>query len=660
MYAVLKWVLLGVLFCGGHPYLNAAETEPNDPPAPENRKHNRPAELWQYYMYGMVDYFAEPVAIEALFGPDQDRSKWLVKGHPIHNPYKQSEAPALMLQGTSEFMSGNPLPIKMEKVHGRTVRIYFWEKGIEAGREESLNSWGDPPDVYIYIKNAENETVSFKFLHLGTQGTFPWHCYYGETFVPKTAAGIYLKFLNRHGDRVFFSNLSWEIVTKENALDELNEKQDPVTGSLAYNPYYDDYNFSLIYGRADRYKWNFWKGVNGGLKGNQYDIRTRAGLRKYFTEKVLIDADHMNHGVMYLADRYNWGKQRNVLPDGMEDGWLECLAELVIGAQDPDTGYWGTKGFPLSMGMTFHITEGLFDYYGVEHPDRPSRERNSIRHMGIKEIPLADKIVETTLNMQAGYIDEDGVERKAGWPRHAYNFTENPNSEKQRGSLIVCANAMWMMRRMERFVQPPLQQKIYDSSKAAIRYILRKCVLDSGLYLQSDTDREITSGEYFMEWILDHTNYLERKIVENIPEPEMTARKQNDVLIIEWGNPLPEQNCVRVYAASKHRKGADLNESDLVGIIHRTGHRIYEMDPLLVARKISIASKEHWGKGFEKQEGYLGWKINVLTPQNLAVVKDAAPLEIPIEDMENKKIYVSAANWYGEESNPVLLYNESL
>ncbi|MGV8096937.1 MAG: hypothetical protein AB2L24_34195 [Mangrovibacterium sp.] len=620
-------------------------------PSSETRLINRPGDLWQYFQYGMVDFFATPIEIEDLFLPEQDPDKWLVEGHPVDNPYKKSDAPALRLPGESQFMLGKPLPMDMKSVQGKKIRIYIWEKGINVGRNESLNSWGDPPDIYMYIKNTENKIISSESFHLGSQGTFPWHCFYEDLYIPEGADGIYLEFRNRYGESVLFSNISYEFVSVWNTLDSLNDKQDPVTGSLARNPYYDDYNFSLIYGRASRYKWNFWKGVNGGLLGKQYDISTRDRLKKYFFEKVQQDADHMNHGIMYLASHYNWGKKYNLLPEGVDGNWIKSFADMVIRSQDKKTGYWGSKGFPISMGMTFHLASGLFNS-GTDHEDSPDFE--SIHHMGIR-IPRPRKIIKTTLAMQSGYIDENGLECKAGWPHHAYNFTNNPNEKDQRCALIVTANALYLMNIVKKYTGPKLRKEVYASTKAAVYYVLKRCVLNNGLHRQSDTDKHITSGKNFIGWILNYSDYLERKIVEELPPPEVIASIQDDHIVIKGQQRIIGQNSIRVYKAPKGLNSCEVNESNLIGIILcKEGRNIEEMDPILAARKIIQASKDHWGLDYSRMD-YLNWKINILTPQELIVANTPDNLKLEKADVRNDVLYVSSVNWYGEESKLIKL-----
>ncbi|MBN2311342.1 MAG: hypothetical protein JXR94_20365 [Candidatus Hydrogenedentes bacterium] len=618
-------------------------------PTEANRIEGRPADLWRYYMHGVVDHFAAPIDVTALVEEAAASGSLAVEKVEIQTPYGQWAGPGLRFEGTFHQTLAKPLPVPLAALRGKRIRLFFWEQGEATGRENSPNSYGDAPNLMVELRDREGRTLATEDTFVKTTGTFPWHCYHDDLFVPDDAEAAYLRFSNACGGAVWYAAFSWEPVTDALAFSKA-DRQDPLTGSLAYNPDYDALNWHLNRGMATRYTWNFFRGPSAGLKGQPYDVTTREGLARYFREKAKTDNDHLNHSLMYFASRYHYGKEAGVLPEGMDEAWLAELARLVVNDQDPATGYWGTVHTPRSMGITFHLTEGLFNYYPIRRNDREDT-CNQGRHMGVLEIPRADRILETTLRMQCSVDGPDGAPRLAGWPRHAYNFTDSPNAGEERCSLVVTSNAIWMMQRCERFVDEDLRRRVYASVRAAVQYVLERCVIEDGTWVQSDTETQPTSSSY-MKHIIETSPYLERKVDTRMAAPlARIARDPEGNPVVQWTEPRNGENSVRVYAAPAGMAPADLNESHLVGIIQRTGHRVCEMDPLVAVRTMSDGCKRRWGSGWSSRKGYLGWKLNVRAPKPLPFTTDLEPLRLDPVTTSGQRLYVSASTWYGEESS---------
>ncbi|MBN1556385.1 MAG: hypothetical protein JXA11_16715, partial [Phycisphaerae bacterium] len=156
------------------------------PWTPAARKENRPSELWLEYMHGIVDFFATPVPWKELFGPNQNADNYLVN-EPLHMKFKTSDSPAVRLVKSRRIDFEKPIPMDMDQVRGREVRFFVWLKGKNAGTPR--NCWHGP-DMYITFKDAEGNPLAEREGYFQTQGTYPWHCYYQEMFVPREAAGV--------------------------------------------------------------------------------------------------------------------------------------------------------------------------------------------------------------------------------------------------------------------------------------------------------------------------------------------------------------------------------------------------------------------------------------------------------------------------------------
>jgi len=612
-----------------------------------NRKTNRRADLWLYYKHGVVDHFAVPFRFEDLLGKDQPADKWLDRNQPIRNPYKESTEAAIRCVGSEGIELARPLPIDMERSRGKRVRIFFWMKGEDAG---ARNSTWHCPDADTIVKDGEGRVLTSGPFKIKCQRTFPWHCFYKDIFVTEKAAGIYMRLYNKYHGTAWFSTPSWELVGEQNSYSK-NERQDPYTGSLSDNPLYEPLAHHFWHGFASKYQWRFVLGSKIGMKGHTYDITTKEGLSRYYFEKAKKDPGEMNHGVLHLRSMYYTGMKNKCLPP-LEEGWLEHLGKIIIEDQDPETGYWH-DGKSLSLGLTFHFCSEYFRYYNIRRSDRADRIDPS-RNFGEKRVPRAEQIIRTTLMMQSSYVDDHGVKRKAAWNEAAYRYTTEPDKGDEKCWLPSTWDAIYLMRLAARYVDADLQEEVYHSVKAAFRYVLHKMVYQDGTFRQKDTDDHPTRGGYMYQ-IMEDSSWLERRIVPDLPGPKVELVRNGDEITVVWRAPAEEHNSLRIYAAPKGTAVKKVDESYLVGVVHKTGRRVYEMDPFLAVQKIRRAMVKRWGGSMElppptswRGKKYLPWKLRRIH-YPLAYSDDLKPLTITVKDAATKDIYVSAATWYGEE-----------
>ncbi len=602
----------------------------------------RPAYNWLYYMHGVSDQEAHPLDLPTLFSQAILQGLLIVGRTIIETPDGAWEGPALALEGEGKIISSSPLGLPLKAVRGKKVRVFVWASGQDTGRVNSPNSYGDAPNIGIQVLGPGEVQLSMTAsIVIGTTGTFPWQTYHIEVFIPEEAQAVHLVLSNNYG-QAYFAKASWEVIRKKNHYSSW-DRQDPITGSTATNVYYDEMNRQFARGWPSRYTWNYFKGPNAGLVGQAYDITTIEGLTRYFNEKVKTDNDHMNHSLMYFASRYKIGKEKGVLPEGMDDAWFEALTELVLADQDPETGYWGTNDTPRSMGITFHFLDGLFNYYGPIRSDAPERF-NEQRTLAVREIPRPEAIARTTLDMQATTSDGKAL---AAWPRVAYNYTSDPNQGEERASLVVTNNALAILRACERFVPQETQQEIQDSMRAATRYLLEQCIRDNGLWLQSDQDAEPTTN-FYMNRILDRTHYLERKIDPSLEAPEVrVVWKDKTRASLEWPTPQEGQTSLRIYAAPCEKLVKAFADEDLVAILQKDGTHIVARDPYVATRDMRVAMQDRWGKDWSSKT-YLGEKSRIA--DKVTVLDHAEAWEWAPRD--GYCYYASAVSWYGDESVP--------
>ena len=376
---------------------------------------NRPAELWRDYMHGIVPDKAIKIPADEIVKRNPQSAKFLSRQE--------------LLKGELSFRITNKsnltvtLPVKIADMKGNKIRLFYWCKGVRAGYN---NGWHAPWLVLIARNAAKKNLFTFPaWFH--TIGTYPWHCYYVDIFIPAATAEFAVNFYTPNGV-AYFSGFAWEKVTKENTYSN-NYKQCPTTGSLAPNVYYDQMPEHMTRGYGTKYPFRWFLGKKIGLIGQPDDITTLAGFTNYFKTKGIKQPEHMNHGLLHLADAYRLGKRLNLLPP-VEDGWLENFGKLLVEAQDPVTGYWH-DGRRLSLGATFHLLNMHFRYHELKRSDRPDIIKPGM-DIGTKTVPHADEMIKQTLKQQSTWRDPQGNLRKAAWNTAAYNITNEPDKYKDK------------------------------------------------------------------------------------------------------------------------------------------------------------------------------------------------------------------------------------
>ena len=627
---------------------------------PTAREKDRPADLWRYYMHGAVDHFATPIPFEALFDSPEKAKQWLDPKAIIDTPYKKSDLPAMKLTVNEQkrlckFYFLKPLPIKVQEFRKKCLLFYFWAKADDLGGFTIRLTFKTSTGETLSNQNVASPNLVF------TRGTFPWHCYYGYWFIPQEADTIYLSLeaWGYHGT-VWFSNFSWEPKSPDSFL-RWNNRQDPLTGSSAPNPDYDEMP-ELLDGVVNGYKWNFLLGKKAGIKGEPYDISTKSGYRDYYFNRAKkLGGDHLHRAVRDLPNKLLFAQKYNLLPVPLEEGWFENYKKMLLEDQDTETGFWRTADGVPSLGLTFHLVHANFNYYDIQRPDRKDQiNEKDLQGSIFKRVPHAEKIVQNLLFLQSSYIDECGVKRKAAWCHAAYDYTKTPDGYKDKCWLCSTWDAIFLARNASRFVNKELQTQVYQSVKDAFRYVLHKCVQDDYQFKQHDTDKGPSSGA-FMAHIVGDSSYLERKIDIVRESPDVTFEAEGEDLTFSWKKKDKGDGiAVRIYIVPAGLKPEEINEKYLIGVIHHTGYKIYEMDPFIATYKIFQASLNRFGDKFRTQpetafggNEYVWWKLRMIN-YPLPYTNDGKPLTLKIKDHKNKDIYVSTINWYGEESVPRL------
>ncbi len=603
-------------------------------PSAADRKSNRPVELWRYYMHGTVDLFASPLQLS--FPPRE----W--QKTTFETPYFTEQTDIVKIG--KETRNSEPIDFDLKKYRGQKIRFFYWMRGIETGRKRTPQSWNDCPQFAVIQKNTGGKQISRIDSRNGAVGTFPWHCYYLDVQIAPSAAKLVFQIKNVHNGEAEFGRFSYEVITAENTYDA-DEQQDPDTGSNAAFPWYEPINFHFIVktGFGSKYTWNFLRGPAGGMIGQPYDLTTFEGLHKYYKESVKVDLDQMNHGLMYFGVRLSTAKKNNVLPPNMPDNYLDEVARMLIEDQDPKTGYWGTESVPLSMSCTFHLVDMLFNF-GIERTDEEAK-KPMVNRCIAPYLPNPEAMVKTTIQLQSTYNNQ-GKKELAAWSQAAYNYTDNPDVDKSRGVMGTTMNAMRLLRMSYRFVNPELQKQIDTSVEAAFKYILIHCTTPEGLFMMSDDAPGPSRPAYFHS-IIEASRYLEKRTDTSLPKP-MVKVSGSQITCEKW---LDRQNSIRIYALPEGSDPAKLSSPEIIGIISRGSKTMIDLDPLMATRRCAEASRKNWGSKVSPYLHYLQRKVFKELKSDLPATMDGKPLTLEMP----KKIAITAVDWYGRESEPVIL-----
>ncbi len=611
-----------------------------------DRQSGRPPELWLDYMHGVVDDFAHPVDLAAAIGAKPELQKNIAAKVKLDTAWKKSEQPVLKVSKSDAILI--PMALPLDEIRGRNIRFFYWLKGDKTADDRGWHA----PNIGLILKDKNGKVLSAKESGYHTAGTFPWHCYHRDFFIPAQTASAELKFYNMFRGTAWITGLSWEVVEKTGpTFYDQESRQDPVTGSLAANVRYDQMPEHLR-ALAGKYPWNFLK---GNLPGQPYDITTCAGFRKYYFDKAKKCPEHMNHAILYVGLMYHEGSEKKLLPP-MEKGWYDNFRDVLMADQDPATGYWH-DGTALSLGLTFHLCNMFFRYYDLQRTDR---EDITNPKMGlVKYVPRAKEIIRQTLLQQSTWIGPDGKKSLAAWSKDAYRYTLTPDATKDKSYLGSTWDAIYLLRLSARDTDEETRKKVYDSVKQSFRYMLEKNVLEDGAWIQQDTDTHVTSYSYVYSILCD-VHWLERKIDPKLLTPVAAMTKNPDgSRTIQWTSPAPGQDALRVYLVPEGVAADRINEKYLAGVIQRTGQKFYEMDPFVAVRKMIDVAIQRFGPDMNlapesswQGKRYLPWKLRMVRSP-LPYTENGKPLTLKAAG--NESVWVSATSWYGEESTPTRL-----
>ena len=625
--------------------------------------------LWRYYMHGILDADAKPIALEDLIYFDHNTTQWLVP-NKISNSVKESNLSAVKLQGRETKNLGKPiLTIEdLERFRGQKIRFYIWMKGENCGQDTELLSGA--PRVCFYVRDGLGNLVDTEYGRFKTRGTFPWFCYHIEFVLPDiidfsksekeeekssddtmldsllattlghpagtpgtstipAGSGLFLGLENPANGTVYFSTLSWEMVTQDNTYEQ-KEWIDPQTGSKAPNSDYDELPMHVIYGLAGTANLNF-------LKGNHTipNLLTTQGLNEYFSKREK-DPFHLLHGIPFLNYLAQTGEILELIPK-LDKEWYQILLQHLESLQNPETGLWGRD-----LLITNVIVKNNFAPVSYKRQNSPQRNTPWMSVLNAS-IPHRELLLATLLKLQLKTKDKTC----AGWNL----YTLLPDDVKKladtsESHLSTTTAAVELLALLKTQMNDPKQvAKIQRVIVEAREYVLSHYFFRNFLWKQNENSTKVTSG-MFMFNLLEASGWQEDEVLEKAPAYEVAPIFNADGGLSLNVKTQPD-DCVslRILAAPAKIKMTDLTEKNIVGIIEKDPRNLLSMDPFHALIVICNAAEKQWeitpaseGAQFlaEKLEGHYPKIVYGVGLKEITI-----PLPVFKDEKETKKIDTS-------------------
>jgi hypothetical protein len=640
------------------------------PWTPDERKAQRGAALWKLYMHGVIDFFAMPIAWESLLGEGQPPARWLDRGMRLSTRVRKSEMPAVKLGTGDVIVFGRPLPYPKPVTAQDTLRVFVWLAAKEANGHvggEVLPS--RTPALEIVATNAAGRKVASYDGPIRTRGTFDWHCYYldvplttgstpesgGDSLTLGTApvassapARLFVRLRNPTSGTVWFSTLGCEVVEDSNTYTP-EEKQDPVTGSLAPYAAEDELVVHLMSGRAYAHPWRFLAGPAGGAQ-RVPNLETAKGIQDYMLAASKTDETGCLGGCVFLGPWLYASREHPELL-GLSVEWHETFHETLVDLQDSRTGFWGTPECPTSMAATTAVVEYFWGGPELVRGAYTTPARPWLNYGG-RTLPRAKAILETVL--------EARTRRKAGgvdvgaWGGLAYEWRAEGEMETDICSLAATRNAFVLLRLASAQLSKADRERADRALEAAWHSVFQLCVLDNGLWKLSARDTNVTQPA-FLPRILDLAPFLEERTDGSLPLPNVTAAvNDNEAVEFTWSSPAVGTQSVRVFAVPKGTPATDVHMGQLIGIIEQDGSAIWSMDPIHVAGHLQEAALARWGVDIAAQPDvpFLATRVDIYR-NLLKRTSGGKPLAVSLVDAPQRSFFVAGVRASGEQSGLV-------
>ncbi|MFA6929639.1 MAG: hypothetical protein WCT05_04880 [Lentisphaeria bacterium] len=645
------------------------------------QSRQKASDTWRFFMHGFRDHKATPIVWQQLFKDAKEAETWIDPSQTLKNTVKKSTFPVLLMDGKKALVFPKPLLdiSALAGLKGQTLRFFVWIKGENCGQEKSL--WDGAPALTLSLKDSLNNLLSTEGSLFKTRGTFPWFCYYLQIDIPvllnttvietkveestenlqldlmvamldpsltaipqlPDGGGLFLTLSNPGGGKAYFSTLSWEIADKSNSLPK-SDWADPLSGSRAPNPDYDELPMHLFFGLDRKKHWNF-------LQGNQNspDVTSIKGLEQYL-KKAAKDWFHMQYGVAFLPYLQTTGTTLEQ-SGSFETGWRELLGDRLVALQNPETGLWGADGME-SLLVTQAIVSKCFSPKTLPRSDLAQEETPwlSVTPNGV---PNAGNLLNSLLHSRM----KDNVTGKIkGWNRFA--FQPEYLGAGQRDKICDLGATSAAVRLLAQIAAQTIISSEKELAQRAIReaweYSLENFITPEYLWKQNDFSLTVSSSAYMFQ-LLEATPWLEPRILSSLAASETEASEiPGGKIRVRWKDKKNQFVALRVYAVPETVPVEKLSEEHLIAILNRNTRNPLTADPLFALQTLAATSKKRWGITPESEGAvYLAAKLAKI-PQKLIYADGGSEIIFPMptpgetQDQVPLKYYLTTVTSYGE------------
>ncbi|MDD3696400.1 MAG: hypothetical protein PHG44_10600 [Lentisphaeria bacterium] len=648
----------------------------------------RQSQTWRFFMHGMRDHRATPIAWNRLFDSEEDAAAWLDEDQSLQNEQKSSSFPVLKLEDDKILILPKPLLNlqQLDSLKGRKLRFFVWIKGEDCAEQAQL--WDAAPSLQLSLKDALDNLIVSENSLFKTRGSFPWFCYHIEIKIPALlntrvpdkgvdeegeegfdledellssmldpallalpelpqGGGLYLSLSMLGSGKAWFSTLSWEIATANNTP-ALTDICDPLSGSRAPNPDHDELPMHFFFGLEPTAQWDF-------LLGNKTcpNLASLDGLRQYVA-KASKDWFHMQYGLALLGYAQSTGSILKQCPE-FEAGWRESLLEQVLALQNPQSGLWGN-----GEGHNLMLSAAVARYaFNPSTQPRTDTEQEPTPWLSLNQEGLPHKTALLDSLLRSRVLDPNSGKPKA-WNRFAFQpellGQELRDKVCDLGASAAAAKLLAMIA----------AQSSIASEKESAQKALRQCweycaanfITSDFLWTQTDLSQTVSSPAHMLS-LLEASAWLEPKAMPKEAEISFLADDLGQgALRLRWLDRKSPYAALRVYALPDGLEPEHMDERHLLAILSRSQRSILSSDPLFGLHALAAAANKHWGISLESEGvAYMAKKLAMLS-STLVFADGGAELnfKMPQSEETSYKLYLRAVTPYSELSKPQRIF----
>ncbi len=466
-----------------------------------------------------------------------------------------------------------------------------------------------------------------------------------EEDVKALQPGLYVTLSNPASGKAWFSTLSWQMVKADETIFSQSAKfraLDPVTGSFAPNPDYDELPMHLFFGLSADKKWNFLAGTKA-LKPLIYKENLNECL-----EMAKHDWMYMLHAVPYLYSLYTNGMLLKTMSD-FDKGWDETVLNFIGSTQQSTTGLWGVNDTP-----NLFITEAILkNTYSAQAPAYSDWTPQATPWKGSSKLKLAyaDTIIDSIVHAQT-FVQG----RSAAWNNCSFNLDlTEANESTSTCDMPATAAAASILRYAAVSAGDEAVAKAQVALAQAWNYVMSSIIMRNGLWKGSSSSTSVGSQTSLFDF-LDATPWLTFRTSDIMPAPQANLALDEKLNLTASWTPEAPAVALRIFVAGNDVKTENLNETHLVAIIQPPAKSYTAKEPLLLLRELVATGAKQWGVSpVVNGNGYILHKLQGI-PKDLKVFTKLNGNKLKLKQGKRKQlIHYATVNAYGEMSNIVTI-----